>query len=295
VVGDSLKNENVEADELNLGEKGDVPTDADAVVIAGPTIAFSPLEVDALDHYLASNGKLLILLDPYVVSGLDKLLSEYGLKFEDDLVLYRAVTASGEQMTLPLAAIYQGGFSSHPITAKFAQANLQLLIQDARSVTLLPDPSGQADPKVQFLLQTDENAWGWTNKEGTVPVDPKQLTFNKTTDIAGPMTIAAAYDGGEMTDPNTKATVTATRIVAVGCSKFIENDNAEAVGANFFTNSLDWLVKKNAVLDISPKKPQEYGVSLSPMQLRTVVWCALFFIPGAALALGIFTWFSRRK
>ena len=65
--------------------------------------------------------------------------------------------------------------------------------------------------------------------------------------------------------------------------------------ANFFTNCLDWLVKKNAVLDISPKKPQEYGVSLNPISYRTVVWCAAFFIPGAALVLGIFTWFSRRK
>jgi ABC-type uncharacterized transport system involved in gliding motility auxiliary subunit len=229
------------------------------------------------------------------VSGLDKLLAKYSLKFEDDLVLYRAMTSTGAQVTIPLAAMLQGGFSNHPITAKFAQANLQLLIQDARSVTLLPDEKGEPNPKVQFLLQTDETAWGWTNKQGAAPADPKQLTYNKVTDIAGPVTVAAAYDGGEMTDPTSKATVTATRLVAVGCSKFLENDNAEAVGANFFTNSLDWLVKKNAVLDISPKKPQEYGVSLSPMQFRTVLWCALFFVPGAALALGIFTWFSRRK
>ncbi len=54
-------------------------------------------------------------------------------------------------------------------------------------------------------------------------------------------------------------------------------------------------MKKNAVLDISPKKPQQYGISLNPMSYRTVVWSAAFFIPGAALALGIFTWFSRRK
>ncbi len=67
------------------------------------------------------------------------------------------------------------------------------------------------------------------------------------------------------------------------------------MSANFFTNCVDWLVKKNAVLDISPKKPQEYGVSLNPISYRTVVWCALFFIPGAALVLGVVTWFRRRK
>ena len=85
VVGELLKNDNVETANLNLGQKGEVPPDADAVVIAGPSISFSPIEVDALDKYLAANGKLLILLDPYVTSGLDNLLKRYGLKFDDDL------------------------------------------------------------------------------------------------------------------------------------------------------------------------------------------------------------------
>ena len=295
IVGESLKNENIIAQSLNLAQKGDVPDDADAVVIAGPVISFSPIEVEALDRYLSANGKLLVLLDPYTVTGLDTLLQKYGLKYEDDLVLYRGLTTAGTQITVPLAMIYQGGFSMQPITAKFAAANLQLLIYDARSITIATDAKGESDPKVQFLLQTTPDSWGWINKDGKAPADPKQVTYNKVTDIAGPLTVAAQYDGGQVADPKTSATVTSTRIVAVGSSKFLENDTVDNVGANFFTNSVDWLVKKNAVLDISPKKPQEYGVYLSPMQFRTVIWCALLFVPGTALALGIFTWFSRRK
>ena len=49
--------------------------------------------------------------------------------------------------------------------------------------------------------------------------------------------------------------------------------SAEPVGASFFIELRSiWLVKKDAVLDIAPKKPQEYGVTLSPMQGRTVSW-----------------------
>jgi len=295
LLGQSLKNENVETANLNLAQKGEVPADADAVVIAGPVIAFSAIEAEALDKYLGNNGKLFVLLDPYVTLGLDDLLKKYGLKYEDDLVLHRVATPTGALITLPLAAIYQGGFSTHPVTTKFAQANLQLLIYDTRSITLPPSGPMQPPSKTRFLLQTDADSWGWISKNGIPPVDPKQLTFDKATDIPGPVTIAAEYDGGTTTDPATKATMFATRIVTVGASKFLENDTAESVGANFFTNSLDWLVKKNAVLDISPKKPQQYGVSLNPISYRTVVWCAAFFIPGAALALGIFTWFSRRR
>jgi ABC-type uncharacterized transport system involved in gliding motility auxiliary subunit len=294
-VGAMLKNENVEVENINLAEKGEVPADADAVVIAGPSIAFSNIEKEALDKYLAGNGKLFVLLDPYVVLGLDDLLAKYGIKYDDDLVLARGMTTLGTIMTAPQANIFQGGFSSHPITAKFAQANLQLVIFDARSITLPPSDPNQPPSKTQFLLQTDAGAWGWLSRTGAAPVDPQQVTYNKVTDIGGPVTIGVVYDGGMTTDPTTRATMFATRVVALGASKFLENDTQDTVGANLFTNSIDWLVKKNAVLDIAPKTPQEYGVALSPISYRTVVWCAAFFIPGAALVFGIFTWFSRRK
>ncbi len=295
LAAQSLKNDNVETANLNLASSGEVPADAEAVVIAGPSIAFSPIEVQALDHYLANNGKLLVLLDPYVTHGLDDLLKRYGLRFDNDLVLYRGLTTTGQQITVPLSLIYQGGFSTHAITSKFAQANLQLQLTDARSVTILPDEKGQPNPKVQFLLQTDANAWGWISKPGAPPANPQALTYDKASDIPGPVTVAAVYDGGMITDPKTQALVPGARIVAVGSSKFLRNDVADTVGVNFFTNAVDWLVKKQAVLDISPKIPQQYGIAISPMQARTIQWTALIVIPGIALVLAIFTWLSRRK
>ena len=293
-IGELLKNENVEITTLNLAQKGEVPADAEAVVIAGPSIPLAQIEATALDKYLANNGKLLVLLDPYTSSGIDDVLAKYGLRYEDDLVLRRVSSPTGAQMTLPIAAIYQGGFSPQPITTKFAQNGYQLIIQDARSITL-PVAMGSTPGKNQFLLQTDPDAWGWISKGGSPPADPKTLTYNKVTDIGGPLTIAAQYDGGTTTDPNTKATMFATRIVAVGASKFLENDAVEQIGANFFTNAVDWLVKKDAVLDIAPKKPMQYGVALSPMSYNVLVWTAAIVIPGAALLLGVATWFSRRK
>ena len=296
IVAQNLKNENVETDSLNLAVKGEVPADADAVVIAGPAVSFSTIEAQALDSYLNRNGKLFILLDPYVSLGLDDLLRRYGLKFDNDLVLYRAMTTTGQQLTISLALIYQGGFSSQPITAKFATGNLELQISGARSLTLLSDAKSQANSKCQFLLQTDSNSWGWVRKPNApMPSDAHTLTFDKTTDIAGPLTVAAQFDGGMVTDPKTQAMVSGARIIVVGSSKFLENDTAEPVGSNFFSNAVDWLVKKEAVLDINPKIPQQYGLSLSPMQSRTVGWISLFFIPAAALALALLTWLSRRK
>jgi ABC-type uncharacterized transport system involved in gliding motility auxiliary subunit len=304
----SLKDDNIETDNLNLAAKGDVPDDADAVVIAGPLVTFSPIEVQALQKYLANRGRLLVLIDPYVTSGLDDLLKNYGLKFDDDLVLYRSgnvVTSTGAVVTIPLALIYEGGFSTNnPITSKFAQAHVQIQIVGARSLSILTDAKGQPDPKVQFLLQTDADAWGWVNKTAGNADDfssYQNRIFDKTADIPGPLTISAVYDAGQVANANATASVPGTRIIAIGASKFLENDiamakgQADTLGANFFSNCLDWLVKKDATLDIAPKVPQDYGVNLSPMSARTLAWVCEFFIPLAALTLGIFTWFSRRK
>jgi ABC-type uncharacterized transport system involved in gliding motility auxiliary subunit len=296
LVVQMLKGENIVTANLNLASTGSVPADAAAVVIAGPTVPFTPAEAQAIDKYLAANGKIFVLLDPLSPLGLEDVLKKYELSFDNDIVLSRIMGTTGQQSTTPLAYIYQNGFSTHPITAKFSAAGFAMPIIDARSIHILPDTS--PSPKAQALLSTGNEAWGWIVQPNISNADLQTISsrvFNRSIDISGPLAIAAAYDGGSVTDPITKAQSNGTRVVAVGSAHFLENDTADEVTSNFFINSLDWLVKKDAILDIAPKQPQSYGVTLSPMSLRTVTWTALFFVPGLALALGFFTWFSRRK
>jgi len=55
--------------------------------------------------------------------------------------------------------------------------------------------------KTQFLLQTDANAW--LDQQGrNLSIDPRQLTYNKTTDLAGPDR-CGEYDGHDP-EPATK-------------------------------------------------------------------------------------------
>ena len=296
LVVQMLKGENIVTENLNLALTGSVPADAEALVIAGPTVPFSAAEAQALDRYLAGNGKIFVLLDPLSQLGLDEVLKKYLLSFENDIVLSRIVGSTGQPSTTPLAYIYQAGFSSHPITAKFPAAGFAIPIVDARSIHVTPDSS--PSPKAQALMSTGPEAWGWSMQPPPSNADLQAVssrTYNRTTDLGGPLVISALYDAGAVTDPVTKAQANGTRIVLVGSSHFLENDTADNVSSNFFINALDWLVKKNAVLDIAPKQPQSYGVTLSPMSERTVTWTALIFVPGLALALGLFTWFSRRK
>jgi ABC-type uncharacterized transport system involved in gliding motility auxiliary subunit len=297
LAADNLKADNIETSNLNLAQKGDVPDDADAIVIAGPQIPLSAAEAQAIGRFLGRNGKLMVMLDPFKTSGLEDVLKNYGLTYDNDIVLSSGVTEEGAPVTVAQGLIYQGGFAQSPITQRFAEANEYLLIPNARSLSL-PKPGSDTDSKTTFLLQTDPNAWGWINTTPNVlptATDIASRSYNRTTDLAGPLSLAAQYDGGTMTDPTTKATVNATRIVALGSSSFLENGMVGQVSVNFFTNAVDWMVKQNAVLDIAPKKADQYGIALSPMQFRTVIWTALIIVPGIAIILGITAWLARRK
>ena len=266
LVGQSLKNENIETANLNLAAKGDVPADADAVVIAGPSITFSPIEADALDKYVANNGKLLVLLDPYVNLGLDNLLKKYGLNFDDDLVLYRAADRDRLADDHPPRRHLPGRFLHAPHHREIC-AGQSSAPDPGRPLHHPPARDRHSlNPKTQFLLQTDADAWGWINKNAaTAARSHSNSPSTRPPTSPGPLTIAAVYDGG----------TTPTQRPRPPCPPPASSPSAppnswkttramKRSAANFFTNCLDWLVKKDAVLDIAPKKPQDYGVSLNP-------------------------------
>jgi hypothetical protein len=61
-----LQKQNVTVKDLGLGQGlgNEVPDDADAVVVLGPSDGFSPPEIDALNRYAQRGGHLLMALDP---------------------------------------------------------------------------------------------------------------------------------------------------------------------------------------------------------------------------------------
>ncbi|MBN1119640.1 MAG: Gldg family protein [Anaerolineae bacterium] len=59
-----LENFNIITDEINLLETGEIPADADMVLIAGPTATFTDTEIAILSAYLDEGGAAMILSEP---------------------------------------------------------------------------------------------------------------------------------------------------------------------------------------------------------------------------------------
>jgi ABC-type uncharacterized transport system involved in gliding motility auxiliary subunit len=283
LLAERIKRENIETAKINLATQPDIPADAQALVIAGPQSPLIPAELQTITNYLENKGKLVVLQDPGITSGLESVLQKYGIFLENN----RIITKISMLGATGLAAIGIGTeFAAHPIVSPLKGINLQ--VNNARSVATVPSPDPSVASKVTILAKTPDTCWGETNL-----VERKPVYEPNTGDKLGPLGLAALYDGGEV--PGDGVKVTGARLFVVGSSTFLTNQNLDTVSVDFFTGALNWMVKKDSPIGISPKTPREYAIKLSPLTLRSVAWITSGLVPLLALIVGISVWISRRK
>ena len=72
---------------MNLSVNQSIPDDADVVVIAGPTKEFNFTELNILERYLDQSGRLFILHDALVQSGLSSMMRRWGAAMQPGFVV----------------------------------------------------------------------------------------------------------------------------------------------------------------------------------------------------------------
>jgi ABC-type uncharacterized transport system involved in gliding motility auxiliary subunit len=86
------------------------------------------------------------------------------------------------------------------------------------------------------------------------------------------------------------------RLVAFGDSDFASNQLLQANQANvvLLSNTLNWLVEREALLDIPAKKTEQVKLTLTTPQIRNVYLLAAV-LPLLAIALGGYVFLRRRR
>ena len=280
-----IKRDNILVQKWNLLENQALPTDASAIVIAGPHQAFAPTELNALEQYLKGNGRLLILLDPHTQTGLEAFLKRWGVQVDDDLAMRQAGVLLGTQM-LDVNAV-AADYAAHPITAKLADTNTEFPY--ARSVRRSPQTEGGTpdQPRVTELAKAAPAYWGETDP------DTEHATFDPATDIAGPLPLAVAV---ETSKPHgVDVDIGVTRLVVIGTSRFVDNSSLGGGNLDFFMNSVNWLLQREQLMAVSPKVPDEFRLDMSPSQQHAVYMLVIGGLPLLVAILGSVVWLSRRK
>ncbi len=287
-----------------------VPEGTDVVVIAGPTAGFVEPEVAGLREFLERGGRLLLLADPtlrddgaFTDTGLEELLESYGVALERDVV----IDPSNPLPFYGAETIFVNSYGDHPITRSLRQTQVPVILPLARSVR---EADGAAGVEVGELLRSSADGWGERNLTGLGRVEKDEndlpgpvamgLAVEVVADDAEPAAGAEAEAEVEAADLDPPAATVpapaATRLVVIGDSDFATNGQIRNVGnAELLANALNWLVEREALVGIPPKRPEQVRLSLSRAQLHRLTWLVLGVLPGLAVVSGVVVYLRRRK
>ena len=308
-----LRDENYTVEPLNLANTGAVPADADVLVVGGPKQALFDKEVAAVEDYLDADGSVLILLDPQVKSGLEGLMSQWGVVPEETLVVDSSSQLVGLDPTTPLVEDY----GDHPITADFEAG--RSFFPEARSLQVREVSNVKETP----LLFTNPRSYTQPIATGELTVDPNEI-------VEGPFAIGVALsrpaleaDAKQPNKPTSEAAVAAetdsaeapsetapaladqpetdlpaeeSRMVVIGNASFaLDGLFNQQLNGDIFLNSVNWLSKlDNLTLSIRPKEPTNRRFNLTITQQILLMLLALVVFPLLGL-VGAGTLWARRR
>jgi ABC-type uncharacterized transport system involved in gliding motility auxiliary subunit len=284
IITQELKNNRYDVADVNLIDSGKVPDDASTLIIAGPKYDFKEQEGQFIEDFIAKGGSVLALVDAMTpVANLNKVLTKYGMSFNDDFMILRPDDPRAQLLGQNNAII--GDFDEFsPVTKDFARkSNVAVLFQNTRTVSEHTDNSAKF--KVSMI--------GKTAGETTVKVKNVQ----SANDLRG-----ISQDRIEQGSFAVMATATGksgekdVRIAAFGSSQFMTNQGAQrAENRDLLVNTVSWLTQDDAFISIRPKDLTKSTLALTSGGATLNLLFISYIYPFLFLGFGAFYWLRRKQ
>ncbi|NCS25039.1 MAG: ABC transporter [Microcystis aeruginosa BS13-02] len=266
----SLEAKGYQVEPLNLVERSTIPNNADVIIIASPKRKIFPQEVTALKNYLEQGGKILLMIDPQTETGLEPLLTPWGVKLDNRIII--DASGAGEIIGLGPASPIITNYGNHPITRDFA--NGISIFPFARPIATVPIEGIEA----VSLMITNDKMWAESD------LNDQNLQFNPEKDLAGPFDLGVALTGKK------------GKLIVIGNANFASDGLFEQqLNGDIFLNSVQWLASgETATLSIRAKEPENRRINLNPLQANAIFWIAMVVMPLVGFTLAGLTWWQRR-
>jgi ABC-type uncharacterized transport system involved in gliding motility auxiliary subunit len=261
------------------GQKLSVPADAAVLIIAGQRAKLFAPEVVAVEDYLNRGGRVVLMTEPDLDTGLEALLTQWKIGVKSALVvdpnpLNRLL---GLGPAAPMVA--PPGESEHAITKDMAQP---AVLMTARPLAKLD--GGEAGVNVTELLSTGETAWGESDyKAGTASMDDK--------DIQGPVVVALLAT--RSTNTVDQKLTPESRLLVFGDSDWVSNKYKDMQSnSDLFLN---WLAEEEGKISIRPKTRAQSQLFLTGEQMGQLVFFSMDILPVLIVAMGLGIVLIRRQ
>lgn len=244
---------------LDIIHEKAIPQDCALIIIAGAREAFSRFELDCLDAYLKSGGRLLVMLNTTEECGVTAILPTWGIR--------PVVQPLSGAKTLSGSDVIVSDFSAdHPITSGLIGSRLVL----EKPISLIPSAAAQ----------------------GIVGAD--RLEFVSVAGVASAAMVAAVERGA---GAGSDLAVRPTRIVAIGDPSFVMNGQlTQRANANrdFFLNVIAYLSGGEAICS-EPIESETLATGLDRAGRARMAMVSALAIPGGVFVLMTLVALRRRK
>ncbi|NIM19447.1 MAG: hypothetical protein GTO51_03595 [Candidatus Latescibacteria bacterium] len=286
IMKKAIEAENYTVSVISLFEEESIPDDCYILLIAGPTKDYFESEIEKIKDYLARGRGAIFMVDPKVeVPNLQKLIAEYQIELDDNIIIDPFSRIFGGDYTVPVVSQYE----SHPITKNF---NVATFFPLARSLRINEDfPTGTA---AQYLAKTGKSAWGEMDLDG-IKLGRAALDAQ---DVQAPVPIAA-IGSREVDLPDSLLAgdkKPRSKIIVFGDSDFAGNSSFRISGnSDFLLNTISFLAEEEDLISIRPKEALGDRIFLTASQGRLVFLLCVVLLPLAVISIGTTIFVKRRR
>lgn len=295
-----LETLNYAVKKISLLQAGTDLKQCTVLVVAGPKSALLESEIKAIDRYLADGGNAFFMLDPFIRTGLEPVVREFGVILDDDIVIDEA-SHFWTDVSSPAVTDY----NRHEITRDLPLT----FYPGARSLS--PTPQRVPGTSVRPVVNSSKSSYGGTNRD--------RAEFNKDKDQAGPLTIMVAVnrkpefvesteavtgdhkDKGAgrpsplVSEAKPAARFRNSRVIVVGDSDFATNSFFHILGnGTLFLNAVNYLAAQENLIGLEPRTFDLPRVNLSNRQMKGTFFLSIILIPALMAVIGIVVWWRRR-
>ena len=271
----SLEAMNYTVEKLSLMQAAAVPAHCALLVVAGPKVALLPRESAAIERFLGAGGKALLMLEPFVRTGLEPLLQRYGVVPDERMVIDEASHFWADP-SAPAVTSY----NHHLITRELPLS----FFPGAQSFS----PTRQRMPGASVIPLANSSKGSWAQGNGG------RIEFKKERDLPGPntlMLIATRRPVAEAAEPPSAV----SRIVVVGDADFATNSFFHIMGnGKLFLNAVNYLAAREDLVGVEPRTRDLPRVQLTNRQMKATFFVSLLLLPGLLAAIGAAVWWKQR-
>lgn len=263
--------------------KEGIPKSCSILSLMDPKSGFMQQEVLAIKNFLAHRGKLILGMGPDLnrdaLANVREMLTDYGIRLNNDFVVDRTSYVSGTSGLVPLIR----KLSKDSNITKQMEGNVFFPL-----VSSIDSYKAKKQGRVDILAQTTPYPSSWAEKSLQEMLTQK-VTFNENIDMKGPITVALSWDALDEKKDRTK-------IVVVGNGAFLQNKYQKFIdNFTFYMNSLSWLSDEDQLQSFTDILLEKKNVIISGTLKNVLFYFSLFFAPMFFFAVSIFVYQRRKK